>query len=144
VSGFFSPIAIAAKIGMTLNIPAKPAFVDLDSVRVLQVVSNLIGNALKFTPTGGTVSLNEVTNQDEVEISVIDTGPEVPAESRTAVFDRFSQVLGYDPRSLGLGLYIAKSIVEAHGGRIWVSSHVGPGSTFTFTLPLHIPELTSH
>jgi signal transduction histidine kinase len=129
---------------MTLNIPAKSAFVDADSDRLLQVLSNLVGNALKFTPAGGQVSLNQVTTQDEVEISVIDTGPGVPAESRRTIFEKFSQVLGYDPRSLGLGLYIAKSIVEAHGGRIWVSSHVGPGSTFTFTLPLHIPELTSH
>ena len=105
-----------------------------DSDRVLQVLGNLIGNALKFTDDGGHVRVSAHSYGDEQWFSVTDTGIGIPEEEQPFVFDRFRQV-GRDRRGVGLGLPIARGIVEAHAGRIWLDSRPGMGTTVYFTLP---------
>jgi signal transduction histidine kinase len=111
------------------------ANVRADPSRVAQVVGNLIGNAIKFTPENGSVRLSATRGETQVEFRVIDNGPGIPADSVPHLFDSFWQARLTDRRGVGLGLTIAKGIVEAHGGRMWVESSLGEGSTFHFTLP---------
>ncbi len=125
-------------ISLKRSIPDGENFVYVDPDKVTQVVFNLLGNAIKFTPDGGTVTLEIKDGSDEVQISVTDTGPGVAKENQTFVFDRFRQidrVDGSGARGTGLGLPIAKSLVEMHDGRIWLESELGKGATFIFTLP---------
>jgi signal transduction histidine kinase len=98
------------------------------------VMSNLVGNAVKFTPPGGCITLHAKPADDEVRFTVADTGPGIAAEQLPHLFGRYWQGDRKDRRGIGLGLAIAKGIVEAHGGRIWVESTVGEGSHFHFTL----------
>ena len=105
-----------------------------DAGRVLQVFSNLIGNAIKFTPSGGRITIQAEPIGGQTRFSVTDTGPGIPAAQLPHVFGRFWQADATDRRGIGLGLAIAKGIVEAHGGRIWVESELGAGTTFFFTL----------
>ncbi|MBI4541290.1 MAG: PAS domain S-box protein [Gemmatimonadetes bacterium] len=111
-----------------------PVYADRE--RILQVLANVVGNAIKHTPQGGTVTIRAEARPDEVLVSVADTGPGIPAEHLPHVFERFWRADDSDRRGVGLGLAIAKGIVEAHGGRIGVESTVGRGSTFYFTLPI--------
>ena len=106
----------------------------LDDLRILQVLANLVGNAIKFTPSGGQVSIRIRTAAHRLQFVVSDTGIGIPENKLTAVFDRFEQV-GNDRRGLGLGLHISKWIVEAHGGTIWAESGI-TGSTFYVELPI--------
>jgi signal transduction histidine kinase len=108
---------------------------DFDHQRMLQVLANLISNALKFSPRGGKITVRADRAGDALHLSVSDTGTGIPASMLEAVFERFCQVGKNDQRGLGLGLYISKCIVEAHGGRIWVESRLGEGSSFHFTIP---------
>ena len=131
----------AAAKGITLI--AKPEVgcneVVCDRSRVQQVLSNLIGNAIKFTPANGniTVSCARTGPEDkDVQVSVSDTGAGIAPEKIGTIFERFSQINSRDRRGIGLGLYIAKMMVEEHPGRIWVESKLGEGSTFHFTLPV--------
>lgn len=121
---------------MTIRKCPEPLYAEGDHDRLLQVLANLIGNALKFTPKGGRIELAVYHRGAHAEISVTDNGPGVPANAKEQIFERFSQLQRQDRRGLGLGLFIAKWIVEAHQGRIWVTSELGKGSTFSFTLPL--------
>ena len=107
-----------------------------DRERVLQVFSNLGGNAIKFTPKSGRVTLTADLDGAMVRFAVADTGPGILEENQARIFDRFWQARKTDRQGAGLGLAIAKGIVEAHGGKIWVESEVGFGTTFFFTLPL--------
>jgi signal transduction histidine kinase len=107
----------------------------IDRDRIIQVLSNLIGNALKFTPAGGEVCVWACRNGANIEISVSDNGPGIPEEMKAKIFDRFSQLGNHDRSGLGLGLFISKWFIEAHHGEIWVESDVGRGSKFTFSLP---------
>ena len=108
-----------------------------DPNRVYQVLLNLVNNAIKFTPAGGSVRLTIDHEGGFVRTSVADTGPGVPAEQRERIFDKFHQVGDADSssRGAGIGLSIARHLVELHGGRIWVEGTEGEGSTFRFTLP---------
>jgi signal transduction histidine kinase len=118
------------------QIAAEPGLVLLvDRERVLQVLSNLIGNALKFTPPGGHVTFSVERQGPMVRFEVLDTGPGIAAENLARVFDRFWTVTP-GKKGTGLGLFIAKGIVEAHGGRIWVESDLDHGTRFFFTLPI--------
>ena len=108
----------------------------LDKTRIRQVVSNLIGNALKFTPHGGEVFLRSHYSPDLVEVSIVDTGLGIPEGEIPFLFDRYYQPEKSKLQGTGLGLFITKTIVEAHGGKIRVQSIQGQGSTFVFTLPL--------
>jgi PAS domain S-box-containing protein len=106
-----------------------------DPERLLQVLSNLVANALRFTERGGRVTIAARPIGDEVEVSVTDTGAGIPAANMPRIFERYWTVRGNAPKGgTGLGLAIARSIVEAHGGRIWAESEVGKGSSFRFTV----------
>jgi len=107
-----------------------------DRERILQVLANLLGNALKFTPQGGRVGLRARLDGPDVRFEVWDTGPGIPPEHLGHVFDRFWKVRTANRHGAGLGLAIARGIVEAHDGRIWAESAPGQGSTFLFTLPI--------
>jgi signal transduction histidine kinase len=111
-----------------------------DRERVLQVLGNLIGNAIKFTPDGGSVQVGAEASDDEVLFTVRDSGVGVSAKQLPHVFDRFWQATPKARLGSGLGLTIAKGVVEALGGRIWVESRPGQGTTFFFTLPRATPQ----
>jgi len=121
-------------IGLEALVPADPLPALFDAGRVVQVLDNLIHNALKFTPSGGRIFV-EGRRTEQIEIRVRDSGPGLSAEEISVIFERFRQVEKRGRRALGLGLYISRSIIESHGGRIWAESVPGEGSTFFFTLP---------
>ncbi|WP_413288303.1 sensor histidine kinase [Bdellovibrio sp. HCB337] len=106
-----------------------------DPDRIRQVISNLIGNAIKFTPKGGMVTITVEPDNNTVQISITDTGPGIPEEKKAQIFERFAQIGSKNRTGLGLGLYISKMLVEAHGGKIWAESKIGEGSKFIFTIP---------
>jgi NtrC-family two-component system sensor histidine kinase KinB len=112
-----------------------------DPLKLSWVVSNLIANALRYTPGGGTISVSLSASAGGVRLRVSDTGPGIPPEVRAHLFERFAQwnVNGSEPGSAGLGLAIAKEIVDAHGGRIFVDSQLNQGTCFTVELPV-LPE----
>jgi signal transduction histidine kinase len=115
----------------------------MDVGKVKQVVTNLVSNAFKFTPEGGTITIVASKRDHQVEVRVQDTGIGIPQEEFKNIFDRFYQVDSSSTRKVsgtGIGLNIVKEYVEMHGGHIWVESKVGKGSTFSFTLPAHSSE----
>ena len=112
-----------------------PLAVLADRRRVSQVLSNLIGNATKFTPEGGRITLGVTPAGDFARFVVSDTGPGIGSNDLVHIFDRFWQARATPRRGSGLGLAIARGIIEAHGGRIWVESELGRGSTFSFSVP---------
>jgi two-component system, chemotaxis family, sensor kinase Cph1 len=131
-------LPIAVEKGVLLQIAshsARDVRVICDRDRVLQVLSNLMGNAVKFTPEGGTVTCWVTEGGREARFSIADTGPGIAQENLEYVFDRFWQARQTQRLGTGLGLSIAKTLVTAHGGRIWAESELGKGSTFQFTLP---------
>jgi PAS domain S-box-containing protein len=131
-----APNAANASIQLIGPGPVTLPEVMMDRDRMLQAFSNLIGNALKFTPAGGLVEFSARHRGNEVEFSVSDTGPGIPQDQLSHLFDRFWQANATDKRGAGLGLAIVKGIVDAHGGRLWVESTVGVGTTFHFTIPV--------
>lgn len=131
----FEDVARSREITLTAA-SARGLRARLDHARILQVLANLVSNAIKFTPPGGTIRLTVDADGGRVRFSVADDGPGVPPEHLEAVFGRFWQLNHKDRHGLGLGLYISRSIVEAHGGKIWVESSPGRGATFRFTLPM--------
>ncbi|MEZ0393357.1 MAG: ATP-binding protein [Pseudobdellovibrionaceae bacterium] len=131
----FAQAALAKSVELRTISPDLSGEVFCDKDRVLQVLSNLIGNALKFTPQGGSITLGAVFNEDAVQVSVSDTGPGIPEEKRLQIFERYAQLGVRDRVGLGLGLYISKMLIEAHRGRLWVHSKLCHGSTFNFTIP---------
>lgn len=131
----FAPAATAK--GITLVATGEgTARCSFDHDRVLQVLANLLGNAIKFTPARGEVSVRLDATSTEVRFVVSDTGPGIAADHVDSVFEQFWQAAKGDRRGLGLGLFISKRIIDAHGGRIWVTSTLGAGSQFCFTLPV--------
>jgi signal transduction histidine kinase len=130
----FESVALAKGVALDGDAGAIPFHAQLDGGRVLQVLANLVSNAIKFTPAGGRVSISVLAERSEVQFSVSDTGIGIPEGALPAVFERFRQI-SKDRRGLGLGLHISKCIVEAHGGRMWAESTVGVGSVFHFALP---------
>jgi signal transduction histidine kinase len=141
----FSPIVASKSFTMILDVGGEPLVSMLDHDRILQVLSNLIGNALKFTPEGGCIRLGARKLETELEIWVSDNGPGIADQDQPKIFQKFSQLALENRRGLGLGLFIAKWIVESHGGHIGVTSELGKGSTFSFVLPItarqsYVPE----
>jgi len=131
----------ATKQGVQLQLELDPRvdLVEGDERRIRQVVFNLLSNAVKFTPRGGRVDVSTASDNGEVRISVRDTGPGIADDDRERIFEEFQQAKatnGERPEGTGLGLALSRSLVELHGGRIWVESEPGKGSTFTFTLPV--------
>jgi signal transduction histidine kinase len=125
-------------IGLALDIDETLGPLVADERKIRQVVLNLLSNAVKFTPEGGRIRLRAARADDGVQISVSDTGVGIAPEEQAAVFEEFRQV-GADHavkvEGTGLGLALAKRFVELHGGLIWVTSELGKGATFTFTIP---------
>jgi signal transduction histidine kinase len=130
------PLAEERRLQVVAELPDEVLWVRCDRTRVLQVLGNLLGNAVKFTPEGGRLTVGAWVQGAEVCFRVRDTGSGIPPEQLPYVFDRYWQAKDAVSRGAGLGLAIAKGIVEAHGGRIWAESTLGQGSTFTFTLPV--------
>jgi len=124
-------------LSLELSVPDDLPLVDVDAARIEQVLVNLLGNAVKFTSPGGRITIRATPSSSHLEMSVADSGIGIAFEEQAHVFERFWQARHSSRRrGAGLGLAIAKGIIDAHGGRIWVTSTPGEGSTFTFTLPL--------
>lgn len=134
----FSEQAYAAKINLYYDCEESLPYINADPEKISWVLNNLISNALKYTQAGGKIIINTFSKQNNMYISVRDTGSGIPEEYHEEIFNRFVQVRGEnsDVKGTGLGLAIAKEIVKAHGGEIWCESKLGSGSVFTFTLPL--------
>jgi signal transduction histidine kinase len=133
------PLAASVSIRLETEIAAGLQLVLADEDRIQQALGNLLNNAIKFTPAGGRVRVVVQREGDEIRFAVMDTGPGIPADHLPRVFDRFWQARSADRRGAGLGLAIAKGIVDAHGGHIRAESVPGEGSTFSFTLPVFRP-----
>lgn len=130
----FRPVAARRGIELKSSVPQEKIWVHADPFRVSQVLGNLLGNALKFAPENGKVSYGAAVSDGAVAFYVTDNGPGIPPDQSAHLFEQFWQARN-DKRGVGLGLTIAKGIVDAHGGRIWCDSVLGAGSTFSFTLP---------
>jgi signal transduction histidine kinase len=131
----FVQLANAKQLGLEQQIARPDLSVLCDRERILQVLSNLVGNAIKFTPARGRVTLAVERSGDCARFSVSDTGPGIEPEHVPYVFDRYWKH-DRSTKGSGLGLFIAKSIIDAHDGKIWVETKPGEGATFSFTLPL--------
>lgn len=130
------PLAVANGQTLTSEVSVDGARCSVDRERVLQLFSNLLGNAKKFCPKGGTITVRAKVKGNEVECSVSDTGPGIRPRDLPNIFDPYWSAMQEAKQGIGLGLYISKGIVEAHGGRIWIDSPPGTGATFYFALPL--------
>ena len=133
-----APLVEAKQIKLESAVAAALPAVRIDPERILQVLRNLLGNAVKFTPAGGQVSVTAKPLDGKLEIAVRDSGPGIPAESLISIFEKFNQgsrPSGSARSGTGLGLAIVKSIVSSHGGKIWAESQLGQGSAFIFVLP---------
>jgi PAS domain S-box-containing protein len=130
-----TPLAIAKSITLSRKLPPELPEVYADPVRITQVLSNLIGNAVKFTPEGGVVTVETKHDANFVVFKVRDNGAGIPADELPNVFDRFWQSRRTNRSGAGLGLSIARGIVLSHGGRIWIESNPGVETVVRFTLP---------
>ncbi len=136
---FLRERAVRNDIALTEDAPADLGSVAADERKIRQILINLLSNAVKFTPDGGAVGVRARRSGNEVHVSVSDTGIGIAPEDQVKVFDEFQQVGRPSDRSregTGLGLTLAKRFIELHGGRIWVESEVGKGTTFTFAIPV--------
>lgn len=140
VADSFRPRAEAASVNLVADVPDDLPTISLDRLRIEQALSNLMDNAIAYTPSAGTITLSAENLGDAVRVSVADTGPGIPEDALPHIFDRLYRA---DPSrdresgGSGLGLTIARQLVEAHGGAIWAESAQGQGSRFGFDLPLH-------
>jgi len=135
-----SSVAQKKNINLVTDIPPEVREVMADEVRVNQVITNLVGNALKFTPENGTITIGAKRKDANFTLVYVrDTGPGIPQEDLGKIFDQFEQAQTardvQGPKGTGLGLAIAEGIVKAHSGKIWVESELNVGTTFYFTLP---------
>src|SRR5205807_1852653 len=134
----------AARRGISLdsNVDERLGQIQADERKIRQVVLNLLSNAIKFTPEGGRIEVGAVPKDGFVEVSVSDTGVGIAPEDQEAIFEEFGQVGAAEKKAEGkaLGLTLCRKFIELHGGRIWVKSRVGAGSTFTFTIPVRRGE----
>ncbi|HEY3306494.1 MAG TPA: ATP-binding protein [Candidatus Binatia bacterium] len=132
------PLAEAKRIKIEARVAKQMPLVKMDPDRILQALRNLVGNAVKFTPEGGRVTLSAEQKNGSVAVSVTDTGPGISAEDLPMIFDKYRQGnsrSSYMLRGTGLGLAIVKHIITSHGGHVWVESEAGQGSSFIFVLP---------
>jgi signal transduction histidine kinase len=131
----FAPLARSRSVSLRLSVKDRPLAASIDHDRVFQVLANLLTNAIDFSAEDGKVAVSAVKAGPLVQVAVEDAGPGIAEKELPLVFDRYRQLDRRNPRGLGLGLYISKSIVDAHGGKIWAASRPGAGSTFYFTVP---------
>ena len=129
------PAARVRGVQLETSVPELLAEVYVDGDRLVQVLTNLLDNAVRFTPAGGHVNVEVVRGADGVQVSVIDSGAGIPEQDLPNVFERFWQAPHAVRGAAGLGLAISEGIVTAHGGRIWASSVAGAGTAICFTLP---------
>lgn len=132
----FRPLMAEKGIVLIKEAPAHEITTMLDRGRILQLFSNLLGNALKFTPKGGEITVQLLEREKEIQFLVRDSGPGIASDELARIFERYHQLGQGGDFSAGLGLFIAKEIISAHGGRIWVESELGVGTRFYFTLPI--------
>ena len=133
------PAAEGKDTALRVEVPPRLPYVNIDGDMIRRVMINLMDNAVKYTPRGGSIFITAKASIQEVTISIRDNGPGIPPSEHTKVFNKFSRLeRGREsaPKGLGLGLAFCRLAVEAHGGRIWVESALGRGSTFNFTLPI--------
>ncbi|MCP4540949.1 MAG: GAF domain-containing sensor histidine kinase [Chloroflexi bacterium] len=132
------PQADTKQIALVVDVPADPPSILGDAQRLHQSLLNLMSNAVKYCNSGDQVTVSARYDVDQVTVSVVDTGPGIPVDALPSIFERFYRVPGSEKRAVGtgLGLAITQQIIEAHGGEISVSSEVGHGATFLFTLPV--------
>lgn len=131
----YGPLFTSRELTFTVDMPTRPIVASFDYDRIVQVLSNLLGNAMKFTPRGGTVALDVQQRGQQVEFSLTDSGPGISASDLPHIFEQFWQIDSRTRRGLGLGLYICKTIIEEHDGTITAESELGKGATIRFTLP---------
>jgi signal transduction histidine kinase len=131
----FRVIAAEKGIELSTDHPATSAPVACERHFILRVLGNLVGNAIKFSDRGSAILMTCEPGPEQVKFSVVDHGPGIPADYVAHAFERYWQQDAADRRGSGLGLYIAKGIVEAHGGKIWIDSVLGQGTTVCFVLP---------
>jgi len=126
------------KLSLTLEAPPVLPLIRADEGRLEQVILNLLTNAFKFTPQGGTVTIRAKEEESDLLVEIQDTGHGIDKDNQQKIFEAYYRVESSTrrPEGLGLGLALCKTIVEAHGGQIWVESEVGKGSTFSFSIPL--------
>src|SRR5262249_13706133 len=136
ISELFASLAAAKRITLEIAPPPVPIAVTCDRERLVQVLANLVDNAIKFTPEDGRITVTVRAQHGTQLFAVRDTGSGIPASILPHVFERFRQARETARQGRGLGLYIAKGLVEAMHGAIWVDSEEGVGSTFSLTLPL--------
>ncbi|MDO8716960.1 MAG: HAMP domain-containing sensor histidine kinase [Dehalococcoidales bacterium] len=134
-----SPVASTHGLSMVIELPSSLPLVWADKGRLEQVITNILANALKFTPKGGKVTLSARKENTALVVEIQDTGIGIAKENLGRVFETYYRVEDgkHHATGLGLGLALCKVIVEAHGGKIWVESEEGKGSTFSFSLPVH-------
>lgn len=132
----YEPLAARRSVTFSLTLQEGELRVNGDARLLERVISNLVGNSLKFTPQGGKVTLCWRREDDSVVFSVADNGPGIPEEKQAQIFEKFSQLEEHRYMGFGLGLAMCKMAVELHGGRIWVDSQEGRGSTFSFSVPV--------
>jgi len=137
------PNAAKSGVHLAVELPSNLPTAVYDNDRILQVLINLVSNAIKFTPQGGRVLMSASSEPEHLVVRVRDTGSGIPKEARTKIYDRVNRVHrpGKELKGTGLGLTIVSKIVNAHGGRIEVESEVDKGTTFTLFLPLVPPSI---
>jgi signal transduction histidine kinase len=135
VQEVFAPICAAKQISLRCEMRAEGMWMQADQVRILRVFSNILGNAVKFSPSGAEISIEASKTGENVMFAIADQGPGIPADQQPQLFDRFWRPASSQTKGTGLGLFIAKGIVEAHRGRLWVTSSSNRGSTFYFCVP---------
>jgi signal transduction histidine kinase len=131
----FRPLAASKSVSLSASLPVGDLPARIDADRIFQLLSNLFSNAIAVTPRGGKIRVSATTAGDGVEIAVRDSGRGMSGLDLERIFDPYCQLEGSERQGLGLGLFISKSIVQAHGGRIWAESELGSGSAFFFTVP---------
>lgn len=136
-----APVAAEKAVRIEARFDGQPANGLCERERIEQVLQNLVGNAIHFTPAAGQVIVLVWREGDEIRVSVADAGPGIPPEQRPHVFDRYWRGRGASRHGIGLGLFIVSRLVEAHGGRIWVEDAPGGGAVFIFTLSATGPAL---
>ncbi len=135
---FFRPEADSKHIELSENMQPDLPLISVDPIHTSQVINNLLSNSLKFTPIGGKISITAAKENDSIRVSVIDNGSGIAKDKQSSLFEKFSQVQTPNAHvGTGLGLYIVKGIVQAHGGTVSLTSDLGVGTIITFTLPLH-------
>jgi len=128
------PVAVPKNIKMVMELPPENLQFRGDAALLERVITNLAGNSIKFTPSGGTITLGVSQDAENINFWVRDTGPGIPEDKRVSIFDKYSQLEEHKSQGFGLGLAMCKMTVELHKGRIWVESETGKGSKFIFTV----------